>query len=225
MSELEYLTQKEKLFKEWKKGRDGFSNDGIVDFNKYLKAKYKILFLLKETNSKTGDGIDLIKFIRNGANRTYTWDNIARWSKMILYNAPLEWKNYLDIKDEKQDVLSQIAVINIKKDSGTHTADNKKLRNVAKKDLGNIIRQIELTNPDLIISCGSVVFNFVNEYIADKEWSYTAKNGTKCTKVLGKININYLHPNCRAWDNILLFGLSSVFDEIEEEFELKKSVF
>lgn len=223
MTNKEYRVKTDKLFEEWKskEGRVGFSNDGIVDYDKYVHSRYKILFLLKETNNKERKSIDLTKFLKEGANRTHTWDNIARWIKVMLQDSEPIWDNYKNIKVEKKDLISRVAVMNIKKTSGGHTANNKEIIQIAEEDSKLIKSQIELINPDIIISCGSSVSNFINNNIADRIGGFYTRNGISCTKVLNKVNLNYLHPNCRVWDNILLFGFISAFSEIESQI-LKK---
>ena len=47
------MNQKKTLY-EWSACRVGFSPDGIIDENYYLKSNPKILLIMKEVNDKNG---------------------------------------------------------------------------------------------------------------------------------------------------------------------------
>ena len=217
-----YHDQLTELFDEWRVGRSGFSEDGIVNYAAYQSAGLKILYLLKETNVEDGDGIDLVDFLRGDViKRKATWNNVARWTKGILFGRPLPWRDLEHIEPEKLGLLAQIAVLNVKKSSGGHTASWKEVKAAAVADTDYVKRQVELIDPDLIISCGSVVTSFVNEQLVDSDWTRTTFNGIKCNHALGKPHIAYLHPNARVWDEVLYYGLINAVRELISEGVIK----
>ena len=80
--------------------------DGIVNFNKYVSSKPKILFILKETNEHDSSLTKLLnkpfftiddKIITDESRRIKdlrpTWFNIARWTYGLtnLYKNKEEW--------------------------------------------------------------------------------------------------------------------------------------
>ena len=93
-----------------------FNIDGIVDYERWaaLPDGKHIVVLLKETNALSGS---LVDFLSHGGSETYyrTWNNVARWANMILNGSYWEFvpKSALD------DMVRNIAVINLKKCSGT----------------------------------------------------------------------------------------------------------
>lgn len=142
------------LFERWKKSKKykRFAKDGIIDHKQWGLEKYKILFVLKEVNSDK-DNFDLRDFLKFGGSPTYwkTWNNVTRWTKAIL-----EGGDYLRkvSKEEKTKWLSRVAAINLKKVGGKSEADDAEIRKYAINDSKEILEQIELYNPDIIICCG-----------------------------------------------------------------------
>ena len=59
------------LFTEWEGKRKGFVKDGVVSERDYLQSTPKIVFILKEVNSKDA-GWDLRKFVAKGG-QPQTW--------------------------------------------------------------------------------------------------------------------------------------------------------
>ena len=136
----------EKLFDEWQEkekleynieNKKIFVRDGLVDEESYFKAPVKILYLLKEVNGGDKDW-DLREFIRGGG-QAYTWNNITRWTKGIFrYSEELNWSSLEEInEDSRKETLKHIIVVNLKKISGGHTTDYKKLEDFLKNIYDN----------------------------------------------------------------------------------------
>ncbi|UYZ38010.1 hypothetical protein OD350_10170 [Clostridium beijerinckii] len=142
------------LFKRWQASKNykTIAKDGVIDPEHWKLEQYKILYVLKEVNYYEED-FDLREFLKNGGSSTYwkTWNNIARWTKAIL-----EGGDYLRnvSKDEKTKWLSRIAAINLKKVGGKSEADDGEIREYAINDSKELLEQIGLYNPDIIICCG-----------------------------------------------------------------------
>ena len=162
--------QEKELFNEWRKTTPNLSEDGIVEPKSYLNADIKILFLLKEVNSK--EGFNLKEFVRNGG-RTQTWDNIARWTCGIHnWKKDFIWDEIepINIKIRKE-WLRFISVMNIKKTPGGHTSNYQSLWEDSAKDKEFLNRQFKLyynnpqLKPDFIIACGTQTSNFFHTLI------------------------------------------------------------
>ena len=123
-----------------------FNTDGIVDYERWvaLPDGKHIVVLLKETNALSGS---LVDFLFHGGSKTYyrTWNNVARWTNMVLNGTYWEFvpKSALD------DMVKNIAVINLKKYSGSARASAKVVQQAARQDADRLKRQIQLYEPDL----------------------------------------------------------------------------
>ncbi len=113
-----------------------FNADGIVDYERWvaLPDGKHIVVLLKETNALRGS---LVEFLSHGGSETYyrTWNNVARWANMILNGTYWEFvpKSALD------DMVRNIAVINLKKCFGSARASAKTVRQAARQDANRIL--------------------------------------------------------------------------------------
>lgn len=105
-----------------------FNADGIVDYERWaaLPDGKHIVVLLKETNALRGS---LVEFLSHGGSETYyrTWNNVARWANMILNGT--YWESVP--KSALDDMVRNIAVINLKKCSGSARASAKAVRQAA----------------------------------------------------------------------------------------------
>ncbi len=126
------------------------SYDGILDYNKYIKSKIKILYILKETNDLPGGS--LIELLENGPIYQ-TWYTVARWSAGIINRFP-SFENINNFELMKTSLL-QTAVINLKKITGTNTSDMDVIMAYTHQDQELLIKQIKEINPDLILACGT----------------------------------------------------------------------
>ena len=147
-----------------------FNTDGIVDYERWaaLPGGKHIVVLLKETNALSGS---LVDFLSHGGSKTYyrTWNNVARWINMVLNGTYWEFvpKSALD------DMVRNIAVINLKKCSGSAHASAKAVRQAARQDADRLKRQIQLYEPDIILTGGwGPVSNILHDEILadDAEW-------------------------------------------------------
>lgn len=147
-----------------------FNADGIVDYERWatLPNGKHIVVLLKETNGLYGS---LVEFLYHGGSKTYyrTWNNVARWANMVLNGTYWEFvpKSALD------DMVRNIAVVNLKKCSGGAVASSKAVQQAARQDADLLKRQIQLYEPDIILTGGwGLVSNMLHDEIfADKaEW-------------------------------------------------------
>lgn len=209
------LNKEELLFAEWRKGIDNFAKDGVVNSKLYLKSKYKILFILKETNG-TEDDFDLRKYLASGA-RPQTWSNITRWV-MGINDYNLKWSKLSDINQKLRiKHLSSIAAINMKKMPGGHTTNTGEFWDFIVKDKIYIKRQINIYKADIIILCGSIVadaFRFIHDGALDNKWQETSRGISFVEYTEGKFAIAYAHPEARVQDCLLHYGIIDAVKEI-----------
>lgn len=148
-----------------------FNEDGIVDYERWaaLPDGKHILVLLKETNGLQGS---LVECLRHGGNGK-TWNNVIRWAKMALDGVYLD-----DVpQSEFQDIIRNIAVMNLKKYAGGPRAKAKEIERVAHQDADLLRRQIELYEPDLLLTGGwRLTSNVLHDTICEDATPWTKPN-------------------------------------------------
>ncbi len=213
------------IFDEWAKYRDNFSPDGIVNESEYLSSKDKILFILKEVNSK--NGFNLKEFLQKGG-RNQTWNNISRWIYGIRnIEKEIQWDDLSDdyfTKDKRKELLASICTMNLKKSSGSHTTNNRELASVAEQDRCFLNKQFHLyydrkeSRPDFIICGGTSTSNNFNKLINienKSDWKTTSRGVYYYEFDKGKYFIKYAHPEARVSDNLLYYGLIDAIKELK----------
>lgn len=171
-----YKEQQEDLMLEWKSSfefkEEGplgqFVADGIVDFEKYQK----ILFVLKDPNSGKDDYVytdrGICDEVVTSRNSGKTWFNVSRWIQALL-----DGKGYGDIQpmthDIQHDQMKRAAIMNLKKASGKETVSDVDVVLAASEQKEFLKRQIKLCDPDLVITCGPVVFDILNKIVFSSE--------------------------------------------------------
>jgi hypothetical protein len=144
-------------------------HDGIVDINKYLKSRFKILWVLKEPHDKGGapNGWDIRDLLKeyskdeNGLNpdMKQTFTPIIYTTYSILNDLAWDEISYINKDHSLIDVLKSIALINIKKlPAGAKSFDNE-IEEAYDKYKSIILKQINDYEPDIII-CGNT-FRFL----------------------------------------------------------------
>jgi hypothetical protein len=143
--------------------------DGIINADKYLNAKYKILWILKEpydeideNGSPCGGGWDLKeimnekKSINEFGSERKTFQPMIYTSYGILNNFCL-WDKIPDI--ETADVfntLKSISYINIKKMPGFSNSPKSIISSAYNENKDILIKQIQVGKPDIIIGGGTL---------------------------------------------------------------------
>lgn len=150
--------------------------DGVFDPEKYLSAKYKILWILKEPYDEfDDDGVpfgggwhlkDAIlpkqKFQEfTGGRKTFEPMIYASWG--ILNNFCL-WDDMNDVSKDPTmlEALKSIAYINVKKLPGHKASYYKTINDTYAKHKDILLKQIEYINPDIIIG-GATLGLFIND--------------------------------------------------------------
>jgi len=138
--------------------------DGITCYDKYIKAKYKILWILKEVNDTNNKEKDQNRReFHAKVQGSQTFYNIMRVCYAILNGIEKYDKKLLAIsKDEclinDSIVLDEIAIINVKKSGGISvTASGAIDKEYMKQDVKQFtLKQINFINPQIIINSSGV---------------------------------------------------------------------
>ena len=158
-----YRNELSSIITDWKKERDEvriyggkndvFVSDGVVNPKIWFGNTIRPLYILKEAYGGNEDW-DLVDWLREKNEDKYmakTWRTICSWTDYIfnkkcgVFN---KWNS-----ENVQELLQKIAVINIKKYGGQSLSCNTDLKNHAVNHSDLIFKQIELTDPTIIV-CG-----------------------------------------------------------------------
>jgi hypothetical protein len=158
----------EQFMQQWRKESGGMLNhDGAITAA-YYTSEPRICFILKETHA-TANGIDIRTSILDAlSNPRSGWrtkskvlPRIGRWAYGMLN----EEQNFQQAKKNQfsDDVLKKIAWINILKTSGKRSTPQKKLESFVSQQRINIIRQLDILSPDILVCCG--VYSVMKRHI------------------------------------------------------------
>ena len=220
---------------------NGICYDGIVDEKSWRNTKYKLAFLLKETNGndKNGEKIEVqsdwdyigwIKKLSTKEEPLYpTFRNIAMWSSVffdIFENGETDMGKYIDnstlkITDELLSNLRKIAVVNLKKSWGTGSSDwnelDKHLSNDKIRSL--LIKEMDLINADVVICGSNQVFDFALTIWGGAKKEFSTPNGNTINYFeTGKtVFVQFYHPACRKKREVM-------FDYSKDTFAALKNI-
>jgi hypothetical protein len=198
-------------------GEDAFL-DGITCHEKYFKAKYKILWILKEVNDRDNRNHNRREFHAK-VQGIQTFYNIMRVCYAILNGFERYDKKLLEIsKDEclinNCIVLDEIAIINVKKSGGKNitppgTISQEYLKHDVKQFL---IKQIDFINPQIIINSSGVKQLFID--LSNN--NYTKNNGELYSIANNRIIIDTGHPLMAPTEYYCNQILKIVFENINK---------
>ncbi len=155
------------LFEMWRKrhkanGWTHFIYDGIVsevDWNR--PDNKRICFFLKEAYLKENEKPSLKTWnltdsLAHGLDKRL-WKRIALWVYGINGTTETTIPSYAEAqaltREQRHTLLSQIAVVNVKKSEGKPGSDENNLLSVACEDKDLLLRELELIQPKIIV-CG-----------------------------------------------------------------------
>lgn len=235
--------QEDALFDNWElhtttQGRTIFNRDGLADEEQYLMTKPKILFILREAYGAS-EQFDMRPYLLNGAHgKSKTWRTIPFWvAGIIALYADTDF-SYLNIYEEKKELnwqmfnqkyIPKIAMLNLSKQSTKKDIESDyAFLTVGVQDKEFINRQIELYNPDIIITGGTFYpfYEKVYDYVDDTtqyhsrltkdEWY---ADGFKDQK--GRLVIKTFHPGAYKspvpWYETILDIVQQYKEEEEDE--------
>lgn len=175
MTAFEYEKEIEKLFSAWQAKpktddidhSDRFIKDGVVCPEKWFSQDVRPLFLLKEAYTVDGKMQDLIadRLMKNDDGISKMWERVSDWTRSLMILSEtgeiVPFGSQEKIKNYENEYLEQIAVINIKKSSGKKESNDENLKKYAGNDAKEIVKQLEICDPTLII-CG-----YTGQYLFD----------------------------------------------------------
>jgi hypothetical protein len=179
-----------------------FVIDGIIDLEKYLNAKYRILWVLKEASSNDTWSY-LVKFkdivwLKEKGKSVPTLKRIIYTTYGILRDC--EWHEIPDAKNEKAfEPLQEIAIINIKKIPGSSTSDDKIIQQAYYENQELLRMQINVYNPDIIIFGNTLQYFYKSDFhgleTAEKQ---NTNYGNAFYDTGDKLYIHTWHPAVRG---------------------------
>lgn len=151
------LLEIEMLFDKIQPDADGRGRvtDGIVTPEKYIKAPYRVLWILKEPH---GDGDwDLREFLSVGNFKKYPrWRTTFSLLLLVthgIFHGFMPWTSLPTVNDIDPHILEQIAYINLKKLPGKPQAVHFQIDNAFRQSEELIVKQISVFKPQIIIIC------------------------------------------------------------------------
>lgn len=180
--------QLQDLLKEWKVrhqclGKNQFIFDGIINEERWNKAKLKVCILLKESYFdldvykkdilQTDNNVvqhHWNRYIVND-NGLYTYD-LARHLKehkpWFMWCKVENWLNSLFqfLGMDIDDPIQEIALVNIKKSNGVSLSNDADILEYAHLDCDLIRKELDIIDPDIII-CGATYDYCIKENIFD----------------------------------------------------------
>lgn len=110
--------------------------------------------------------------------------------------------------------MRKIAVVNIKKSGGKHTSIYEEIDAYAQADAEEIIREIELIDPDIII-CGAT-FASLNQILNQPMEKGSNENWFYYSDALGgkeRLFIDYYHPANRYPALLNYYGIVGIYQQ------------
>lgn len=146
-------------------------SDGIINIKEYLNSKYKILWILKESNDLDENGEGGGWCLNEELNKISSWTEkkgagtrtIQRmvYSSYGILNNLVTWENMPSIYEPTVlKSLKQIAYINLKKLPGGNKSNDNEIRNAYIENKNIILNQIQTYNPDIIITGNTLQYIF-----------------------------------------------------------------
>ena len=150
---------------------------GVVDDSKYRKERIKILWILREPNGENFDFKNFLKDPRVYSRWKSSYGLVVKTSNALLNNHTNPFLYPKDIPE----IMSRIALINVKKTGGKAKIDDKKIREYLLQNPDELQNQIKELSPDIIILAGT------GGYISEERIKEKAGKNT--------IIVKAFHPN------------------------------
>ena len=182
----EYCVKIEELFAKWLKKSQSYSDDakkhfykdGIVDENIWFSQSnaFRPLFILKDVNGNGSTDCatvsNFVKDINDDVQKGIetTWRRLVTLAEGLykVYIKDQDTQKYEIIgaeqKDRYEKALNRIAIMNLKKQEGEKSISDKTLRCYICRYRDEILEQIKLINPSVIICCGTTIKPICDEF-------------------------------------------------------------
>lgn len=233
----QYCRKNQALFERWKQkppcnGIDHpgnvFIRDGVVCPEKWFSQEVRPLFLLKEAYESTGnrEDWDLAAYIQsiveeNQAGKHKTWNRVNQWAQGLFHSSAHQIYPYSLAGNGFQQsgkALEKIAVMNVRKSGGVKSSDMDTIRKYAKADQKELLEQLELIDPTLVV-CGFTI-SCLNIILGKKVKDY-AHRETFSTDLfyVSELNghlllvLDYWHPSNHFPDIMNYYGLIGSYQQ------------
>ena len=184
----QYCMKIEELFKTWCQKSLSYSDDkekhfykdGIVDENIWFSENnnFRPLFILKDVNGNgAADCATVTNFVKDNDDDIQkgvekTWRRLVTLAEGLykVYAKDQHVQKYeligvdQDGKTRYKNALNRIAIMNLKKQEGKESISDKTLRCYICRYKDEILKQIELINPSVIICCGTTIKPICDEF-------------------------------------------------------------
>jgi hypothetical protein len=182
--------------------------DGVIDAEKYLEAKHKILWILKEPHD------EWVTVKKTGQRRNGGWNLAESYAELtpedINVKARLVARRIMEatyrILPEIQkplEAFKSVACINIKKIPGGRYSDQKEIKKTYSVHKDLLKEQIETYNPDIVI-CGNTLpyLSMDNYFVKNNRKTFgTNPKSRYCYYALkDRLYINTYHPAYKPGD-------------------------
>jgi len=180
-----------------------FVIDGIIDVEKYLNAKHRILWVLKEANSAD----DSWSYLENFKSREWLYrcgKSIPTLKRMIYTTYGIlrdcKWCEIPDASNEESfDSLQEIALINIKKIPGGSSSEYETIQFAYNQNQELLKLQIETYNPNVVIFGNTLqYFNKSDFEGLEKVEKQISEFGNHFYETRDKLYIHTWHPAVRG---------------------------
>lgn len=215
--DVEYI-ERDKIIKKKIDHSDVFIEDGVVNWEIWAdrsKGKH-ILYILKEAYGGEKDW-SLAEEVRLYAPWSGIWNRIVEWTYGITNTSLEKLSRYVPDNisfDKPNPWLNQIAILNIKKSSGDSKSHYGEISAYADFDAQEIIRQIEIIDPDIVV-CGAtfgdidrITGNIIKKCQCDNWYYYSEAIGDK-----ERLFIDYYHPANRYPALLNYYGIISIYQQ------------
>lgn len=206
--------------------KDVFISDGAICpevWNDRSKGKH-ILFVLKEAYGEDNDW-SLNDWLRKTGPSSNIWYRVTEWVYGITNTTIDEVARYSPDRisfehseDKPNEWLSQIAVLNIKKSSGESNSQYGEISAYADYDKEEILREIELLDPDIIV-CGATASD-INRIAGGKIKSTPCDNWYYWSDAIDgkeRLYIDYYHPANRYPTLLNYYGVVNIYQQALKE--------
>lgn len=212
------------LFAAWKQKYAGmypnctFVVDGAPCPASYESSPVKCLIVLKDVNLDSEDPYTEEFPLRDQlADKPHPWwRTVANWCAGISgihEEKHLTWDELQ--KSDIRDSLKPFAFMQLKKVTGGSSIGASVLAEHAVGDRDEILKQIQIYQPAVIICCG--VGNLVKGILGNFDWSMTRRGVQYAiASVDGQrtVVIDYMHPSVRAAKNVVCYGILDAYREV-----------
>lgn len=176
-------------------GRSGISRqvvrDGIVNEDRYSRARTKILFIAKEPHNQ--DVYDYREWWREEIAHAFSY-RMAEWSYGILNDFP-QYNDIWSDPDGAHGALPSIAFMNIKKSGGHGNSEFASMMAHAEMNFHFLHQQIDIISPDIIIT-GTTWRELRNRLFPSVTWTNSGYDVASGRHGSAKV-IDFYHPSSK----------------------------